>query len=158
MRIDQNRIIQQQYTTGKNRNTSSSLELGDSALGNSKGTVFCGDLGFLPDETSQSLNRSLSAAFLNMADPTAKAQSGDTDTGGSQPVITAVAADDSAASANDDLADEFSSLTKMTPAACLQAQYLKDHNLTEDDFKKLSPDAQKAIDKEIAEELKRQLN
>ncbi|MDE1994626.1 MAG: hypothetical protein KGI75_19125, partial [Rhizobiaceae bacterium] len=53
--------------------------------------------------------------------------------------------DSSSDTSSDDLLDEFASLANMTPAQKIRAQYLAEHNLTEDQFEQLPADQQKAI-------------
>ncbi|MFP5075763.1 hypothetical protein ACLE20_00480 [Rhizobium sp. YIM 134829] len=54
-------------------------------------------------------------------------------------------------------ADEFLTWSRMTPAERIRAQYLKDHNLTEESLKAAKPEEREAIEKEIAERIKREL-
>jgi len=59
--------------------------------------------------------------------------------------------------ANKKAAEEFAEWSKMSPEQFARASYLGAHNLTEDDLKVMSPDERAAIEKEIAEQIKRQL-
>jgi hypothetical protein len=45
----------------------------------------------------------------------------------------------------------------MTPAEKIRAEYLSAHNMTEDQFSQLSSDDQKAINDEIASQIKQKL-
>lgn len=63
----------------------------------------------------------------------------------------------STAQSNQDILDEFAKLANMTPAEKIRAQYLDAHGLTEDSFKSLSADDQKAINDQIADEIKQKL-
>jgi hypothetical protein len=65
--------------------------------------------------------------------------------------------DSSSDSSSQDILDEFAKLANMTPAEKIRAQYLEQHNLTEDSFSKLPADQQKAINDEIANQIKQQL-
>lgn len=56
-----------------------------------------------------------------------------------------------------DILDEFAKWANMTPAQKIRAQYLEAHGLTEDSFKALSADDQKAINDQIAAEIKQKL-
>lgn len=56
-----------------------------------------------------------------------------------------------------DILDEFAKWANMTPAEKIRAQYLDAHGLTEDSFKQLSADDQKAINDQIADQIKQQL-
>lgn len=58
---------------------------------------------------------------------------------------------------NQDILDEFAKWANMTPAQKIRAQYLEAHGLTEDSFKALSADDQKAINDQIADEIKQKL-
>lgn len=58
---------------------------------------------------------------------------------------------------NQDILDEFAKWANMTPAQKIRAQYLDAHGLTEDSFKALSADDQKAINDQIANEIKQKL-
>ena len=58
---------------------------------------------------------------------------------------------------NKRLAGEFTKWSSMTPEEFIRARYLAAHNLTEDDLKAMSTDDRAAIEKEIAEQIKREL-
>ena len=58
---------------------------------------------------------------------------------------------------NQDILDEFAKWAKMTPAQKIRAQYLQAHGLTEESFNALSTDDQKAINDQIAAEIKQKL-
>ncbi|MFK0163617.1 hypothetical protein [Rhizobium sp. NPDC090279] len=75
---------------------------------------------------------------------------------------SATAADESSSTSsseqsNQDILDEFAKWANMTPAQKIRAQYLDAHGLTEDSFKSLSADDQKAINDQIADEIKQKL-
>jgi hypothetical protein len=99
--------------------------------------------------TSSGVPSSISSGFwLNQAGGTSPA----TDDG------VAAAGDDAAGdTCSDDLLAEFARLASMTPAEKIRAQYLQNHNLTEDQFAQLSGDAQKAINDQIAAQIKQKL-
>lgn len=59
--------------------------------------------------------------------------------------------------ANKRTADEFTKWSSMKPEEFIRARYLGAHNLTEDDLKAMSTDERAAIEKEIAEQIKREL-
>lgn len=59
--------------------------------------------------------------------------------------------------ANKRVAAEFSKWSSMTPEEFIRARYLAAHNLTEDDLNSMSTDDRAAIEKEIAEQIKREL-
>jgi hypothetical protein len=61
------------------------------------------------------------------------------------------------AASNQAILDEFKKLADMTPAEKIRAQYLEEHHLTEEQFNQLPSDKQKAINDEIAKEIKRTL-
>ena len=63
----------------------------------------------------------------------------------------------SSAQSDQDILDEFAKWANMTPAQKIRAQYLEAHGLTEDSFKSLSADQQKAINDQIADEIKQKL-
>jgi hypothetical protein len=72
------------------------------------------------------------------------------------------AATDDGTGSSDDMSsqqilDEFKDLANMTPAEKIRAQYLQEHNLTEDQFNQLPSDQQKAINDAIAQEIKQKL-
>ncbi len=62
-----------------------------------------------------------------------------------------------AKAAKSSLVDEFTKWSSMTPEEFIRARYLAAHNLTEDDLKAMSSDDRAAIEKEIAEQIKREL-
>ena len=98
-----------------------------------------------------SVANSISSAFWSN-------QTTSTDTSSADSTSSAVAStdttDDTSAA---DLLSEFAKLANMTPAEKIRDQYLKAHNLTEEQFAQLSPDEQKAINDQIADEIKQQL-
>lgn len=53
--------------------------------------------------------------------------------------------------------DTFLAEAKKTPAERIRDDWLARHKMTEDDLKAMSPEKREAIEKEIAEELKRKL-
>ena len=63
----------------------------------------------------------------------------------------------SSGQSDQDLLDEFAKWANMTPAQKIREQYLDAHGLTEDSFKSLSADDQKAINDQIASEIKQKL-
>lgn len=66
--------------------------------------------------------------------------------------------DEAAASAaHDALVDQFSKWGNMTPAEYIRARYLEQHDLTEDDLAAMPADQRAAIEKEIAEQIKREM-
>lgn len=62
-----------------------------------------------------------------------------------------------AKAAKSSLVDEFTKWGSMTPEEFIRARYLAAHNLTEDDLKAMPADERAAIEKEIAEQIKREL-
>lgn len=58
---------------------------------------------------------------------------------------------------SDDILDQFLALAQMTPAERIRAEYLKQHHVTEDRFGQLPSDQQDAMNKEIADQIKKQL-
>ena len=60
--------------------------------------------------------------------------------------------------ANKALADEFLEFMKKSPIERLRDQYLKTHNLTEDQLKTMSPDQRQALEDDIPQYIKDQLN
>jgi hypothetical protein len=82
------------------------------------------------------------------------------DDGGEQDSVAAADGSSSASSSgqsDQDILDEFAKWANMTPAQKIRAQYLEAHGLTEDSFKSLSSDDQKAINDQIADEIKQKL-
>ncbi|WP_245300526.1 MULTISPECIES: hypothetical protein [Rhizobium] len=63
----------------------------------------------------------------------------------------------SSGQSDQDILDEFAKWANMTPAQKIRAQYLEAHGLTEDSFKSLPADQQKAINDQIADEIKQKL-
>jgi hypothetical protein len=66
-------------------------------------------------------------------------------------------AEAAAKAAHDSLVDQFSEWSNMDPAEFIRARYLEAHGLTEDDLKSMPADQREAIEKEIAEQIKREL-
>ena len=62
-----------------------------------------------------------------------------------------------AKAAHDSLVDEFSKWGNMTPAEYIRARYLEQHDLTEADLAAMPADQRAAIEKEIAEQIKREM-
>lgn len=62
-----------------------------------------------------------------------------------------------ATDANDALYEEFSKWAKMTPAEKIRAQVLESMGLTEESLQAMQPEERAAVEKQIAEEIKRQL-
>ncbi|MGO4136626.1 hypothetical protein ACEQ6A_18985 [Rhizobium brockwellii] len=74
------------------------------------------------------------------------------------PYINPPSDDEAAASAaHDFLVDEFSKWGNMTPAEYIRARYLEQHDLTEDDLAAMPADQRAVIEKEIAEQIKREM-
>src|ERR1700712_618823 len=99
-----------------------------------------------PSVTSSGVPSSISSGFwLNQAGGASSSTTDD---------VAATGDDAAADSSSDDLLAEFAKLASMTPAEKIRAQYLQDHNLTEDQFAQLSPDKQKEINDQIAAAIK----
>jgi hypothetical protein len=62
-----------------------------------------------------------------------------------------------ASAAYDSLVDEFSKWGNMTPAEYIRARYLEQHDMTEADLAAMPADQRAAIEKEIAEQIKREM-
>ncbi|MGO7531196.1 hypothetical protein [Rhizobium leguminosarum] len=62
-----------------------------------------------------------------------------------------------ASAAYDSLVDEFSKWGNMTPAEYIRARYLEQHDLTGADLAAMPADQRAAIEKEIAEQIKREM-
>ncbi|AYG58497.1 hypothetical protein [Rhizobium jaguaris] len=111
-----------------------------------------------PSVTSSGTPSSISSAFwLSQTGQTAPSTSdvdADQNTGAA-PSING--SDSSSDSSSQDIQDEFAKLANMTPAEKIRAQYLEQHHLTEESFSKLPADEQKAINDEIAKQVKQQL-
>ncbi|TCR93261.1 hypothetical protein [Rhizobium sp. BK376] len=91
-----------------------------------------------PSVASSGVPSSLSSFWINQADdPTAETANG--------------------GQSSQSIADEFGDLANMTPAQKIRAQYLEEHNMTEDQFNALPSDQQKAINDAIAQEIKQKL-
>lgn len=104
--------------------------------------------------TTSSTVSSISSAFwLNQASTSTDTASSNSTDPAAEDAGTSSTEDTSAA----DLLAEFAKLANMTPAEKIRDQYLKEHNLTEEQFAQLSPDEQKAINDQIADEIKQQL-
>ncbi|WP_245306793.1 MULTISPECIES: hypothetical protein [unclassified Rhizobium] len=58
---------------------------------------------------------------------------------------------------HDAVISEFTDLVNQTPAERMRSQILERLGLTEDDLKAMPPEEREAIEKQIADELKRQL-
>ncbi|EJL55848.1 hypothetical protein PMI09_02014 [Rhizobium sp. CF122] len=65
--------------------------------------------------------------------------------------------EDPAKARHEAVASEFTDLANMTPAERIRAQILERLGLTEDDLKAMPPEEREAIEKQISDELKRQL-
>jgi len=101
--------------------------------------------------SASSIANSISSAFWTN-------QTTSTDTSSTASTSTAVESTDTTDDTSSaDLLSEFAKLANMTPAEKIRDQYLKAHNLTEEQFSQLSPDEQKAINDQIADEIKQQL-
>lgn len=68
-----------------------------------------------------------------------------------------MAIEDPAKARHDAVVSEFTDLANMTPAERIRAQILERLGLTEDDLKAMPPEERGAIEKQISDELKRQL-
>jgi hypothetical protein len=102
-----------------------------------------------PSVTSSGVPSSISSGFwLNQAGSTSSSTTDD---------VAATGDDVASDTSSDDLLAEFAKLASMTPAEKIRAQYLKDNNLTEDQFSQLSADKQKEINDQIAAEIKQKL-
>ncbi|TIX89794.1 hypothetical protein [Rhizobium sp. P44RR-XXIV] len=111
-----------------------------------------------PSISSSGVPSSISSGFWlsQIGATSSSASDGSTDEDDS----SAASSSSSAASAkqsNQDILDEFAKWANMTPAEKIRAQYLDAHGLTEDSFKSLSADDQKAINDQIADEIKQKL-
>ncbi|WP_245456131.1 hypothetical protein [Rhizobium leguminosarum] len=62
-----------------------------------------------------------------------------------------------ASAAPDALVDEFSKWGNMTPAEYIRARYLEQHDLTEADLAAMPADQRAAIEKEVADQIKREM-
>ncbi|MBB3135727.1 hypothetical protein FHS26_003473 [Rhizobium pisi] len=62
-----------------------------------------------------------------------------------------------ASAAHDSLVDEFSKWGNMTPAEYIRARYLDQHDLTEAGLAAMPADQRAAIEKEIADQIKREM-
>lgn len=71
---------------------------------------------------------------------------------------TPVSREDKMRAANKALADEFSELMKKTPIERLRDQYLKAHDLSEDQLAAMSPEERQAVEDDITKYVKDQLN
>jgi hypothetical protein len=101
--------------------------------------------------SASSIANSISSAFWTN-------QTTSTDMSSAASTSTAVESTDTTDDTSSaDLLSEFAKLANMTPAEKIRDQYLKEHNLTEEQFSQLSPDEQKAINDQIADEIKQQL-
>ncbi|MEF0939747.1 hypothetical protein [Rhizobium sp. BR 362] len=111
-----------------------------------------------PSLTSSGVPSSISSGFwLSQTGQTAPSIS-DVDADQSDTEAPSINSSDSSSdSASQDIVDEFTKLAHMTPAEKIRAQYLEQHNLTEESLRKLPADQQKAINDEIAKQVKQQL-
>ncbi|MBB4568324.1 hypothetical protein [Rhizobium leucaenae] len=108
--------------------------------------------------TSSGVPSSISSGFwLSQTGQTAPSTS-DVDADQSDGTAPSINGSDSSSnSVSQDIVDEFTKLAHMTPAEKIRAQYLEQHNLMEESFRKLPADQQKAINDEIAKQVKQQL-
>lgn len=103
--------------------------------------------------STASVANSISSGFwLNQSggsssDATTSVDTGDTDTDDSTTADTS----------SDDILSEFAKWANMSPADKIRAQYLEQQNLTEEQFQQLPSDQQKAINDQIADQIKQQL-
>ncbi|WP_112607554.1 hypothetical protein ACK83U_03425 [Rhizobium sp. WW22] len=111
-----------------------------------------------PSISSSGVPSSISSGFwLSQFGSTSSSTSAD---GGEQDSVAAADGSSSASSSgqsDQDILDEFAKWANMTPAQKIRAQYLEAHGLTEDSFKSLPADEQKAINDQIADEIKQKL-
>lgn len=116
-----------------------------------------GDEAASPSITSSGIPSSISAGFwINQAgDSSTSSDSGANQSGGTAPSING--SKSSGDSSSQDILDEFAKWANMTPAQKIRAHYLEEHHLTEESFSKLPADEQKAINDQIADEIKRTL-
>jgi hypothetical protein len=109
-----------------------------------------------PSVTSSGIPSSISSAFwLNQSGGASSSSA----SSAAEATDDATASDDAAAAdtSSEDLLAEFAKLASMTPAEKIRAQYLSAHHMTEDQFSQLSAADQKAINDEIAAEIKQKL-
>jgi DNA-binding helix-hairpin-helix protein with protein kinase domain len=91
-----------------------------------------------PSVASSGVPSSLSSFWINQADdPTAATANG--------------------GQSSQSIEDQFKDLADMTPAEQIRAAYLKEQNLTEEQFSQLPSDQQKAINDAIAQQIKQKL-
>ncbi|AYG65557.1 MULTISPECIES: hypothetical protein [unclassified Rhizobium] len=110
-----------------------------------------------PSISSSGVPSSISSGFwLNQLSQAPSSASGTTDDQSSASASGSSSASSSKQS-DQDILDEFAKWANMTPAEKIRAQYLDAHGLTEDSFKALSSDDQKAINDQIAAEIKQKL-
>ncbi|MBB3563346.1 hypothetical protein FHX06_004690 [Rhizobium sp. BK512] len=76
---------------------------------------------------------------------------------GNETYINPSDAEMEAKAAHRSLVDEFTDWSNMDPAEFIRARYLESRGLTEDDLKAMPADQREAIEKEIAEQIKREL-
>ncbi|NLS19753.1 hypothetical protein HGP16_24755 [Rhizobium sp. P40RR-XXII] len=110
-----------------------------------------------PSISSSGVPPSISSGFwINQLSQGSSSTSDSTD---GQPSASASASSSASSSkqSDQDILDEFAKWANMTPAQKIRAQYLEAHGLTEDSFKALSGDEQKAINDQIANEIKQKL-
>jgi len=67
-------------------------------------------------------------------------------------------ADQEAKARHDELTSELSKYANMTPAEMMRAQYLEAHHMTEEDLQQMPADQRAAIEKDIADSIKRSLS
>ncbi|KQV63778.1 hypothetical protein [Rhizobium sp. Root1220] len=65
--------------------------------------------------------------------------------------------DDAANADHDALVSEFSDMVNMTPAEWIRAKILEKMGRSEDELKSMAPEERQAIEKQIADEIKRQV-
>ncbi|MGO4566195.1 hypothetical protein AB4Z52_14190 [Rhizobium sp. 2YAF20] len=103
-----------------------------------------------PTVASTSIPSSISSGFwLNQSRGNAATSATD--------ATTASSDTSAAANSSEDLLAEFAKLASMTPAEKIRAEYLSAHNMSEEQFSQLSSDDQKAINDEIAAQIKQKL-
>jgi len=110
-----------------------------------------------PSVSSSGISSSISSSFW--LSQFGEASSSASDSAGDQSGSSASGSGSTSSSnqSDQDILDEFAKWANMTPAQKIRAQYLQAHGLTEDSFKSLSADDQKAINDQIANEIKQKL-
>ena len=114
-----------------------------------------------PSISSSGVPSSISSAFWLSQIGATSSSTSDSSTSSTNEDSSDAASESSSTSSteqsNQDILDEFAKWANMSPAEKIRAQYLDAHGLTEDSFKSLSADDQKAINDQIADEIKQKL-